>query len=194
MRIGVISDTHGNFRRTERAAELLAEWRVDEVIHCGDVGSPDLVWLFEAWPAHFVAGNVDDAEALERRVREAGRTWHGRFGSLELDGRQVAFLHGDDERLLHKTIQDGRWQLVCHGHTHVAAQRREGDVLGASQSGRHRSLRLLEVARDVDVIEQARASASGVVAADPTLAAHPALRSAVDALEAGEQADFLEKG
>jgi len=72
--------------------------------------------------------------------------------------------------------------------------RREGDVLGASQSGRHRSLRLLEVARDVDVIEQARASASGVVAADPTLAAHPALRSAVDALEAGEQADFLEKG
>ncbi len=72
--------------------------------------------------------------------------------------------------------------------------RREGDVLGASQSGRHRSLRLLEVARDVDVIEQARASASGVVAEDPTLAAHPALQSAVDALDAGEQADFLEKG
>ncbi len=72
--------------------------------------------------------------------------------------------------------------------------RREGDVLGASQSGRHRSLRLLEVARDVTIIEEARAAATGIVDADPELAAHPALRAAVDALDAGEQADFLEKG
>jgi ATP-dependent DNA helicase RecG len=74
------------------------------------------------------------------------------------------------------------------------SMRREGDVLGASQSGRHRSLRLLEVARDVEVIEQARAAAAAVVSTDPTLARHPALLAAVDALEAGEQADFLEKG
>ncbi len=72
--------------------------------------------------------------------------------------------------------------------------RREGDVLGASQSGRHRSLRLLEVARHGDVIEQARTVATAVVAVDPTLAAQPALRAAVDALEAGDQADFLAKG
>lgn len=72
--------------------------------------------------------------------------------------------------------------------------RREGDVLGASQSGRHRSLRLLEVARDVDVIERARAGATAVVDADPTLAGHPDLLAAIDALDDGEQADFLEKG
>jgi putative phosphoesterase len=139
MRIGVLSDTHGDFLRTLRAAELFAQWHVEEVLHCGDVGAPELVWLLEAWPAHFVAGNVDDAAELERRVRAAGRTWHGRFGSLEFDGRKIAFLHGDDERLLRKTIQDGRWHLVCHGHTHVAAQRREGDVLVLNPGALHRT-------------------------------------------------------
>ena len=72
--------------------------------------------------------------------------------------------------------------------------RREGDVLGAAQSGRRSSLRLLRVLRDEDVIATAREDAAAVVDADPTLAAHPALLAAVDAvLVADERADYLEK-
>ena len=71
--------------------------------------------------------------------------------------------------------------------------RREGDVLGAAQSGRRSSLRLLEVVRDEEVIERARAAAVDVIADDPDLARHPALRGAIDALVADEQADYLEK-
>lgn len=71
--------------------------------------------------------------------------------------------------------------------------RREGDVLGVRQSGVRSSLRLLSVVRDEDVIATARDDAAAVVAADPSLADHPALAAAVRELEDSTQADYLEK-
>ncbi len=72
-------------------------------------------------------------------------------------------------------------------------QRREGDVLGASQSGSRSSLRMLAVLRDEDVITAARAEATALVAEDPDLATVPALARAVAALLDEERADYLEK-
>jgi ATP-dependent DNA helicase RecG len=71
--------------------------------------------------------------------------------------------------------------------------RREGDVLGATQSGRRSSLRLLSVLRDEDVISAARASADEIVAGDPLLERHPHLATVVEHLAATERADYLEK-
>jgi ATP-dependent DNA helicase RecG len=72
-------------------------------------------------------------------------------------------------------------------------QRREGDVLGASQSGRRSGLRLLSVLRDEDVIVAAREAAGALVGEDPDLTGHPELAEAVRRLDESEQADFLEK-
>jgi ATP-dependent DNA helicase RecG len=72
-------------------------------------------------------------------------------------------------------------------------QRREGDVLGAAQSGRRSSLRLLELARHEDLIGEARSVASGLVAGDPDLGRHPALARAVEQLVDPERAEYLEK-
>jgi ATP-dependent DNA helicase RecG len=71
-------------------------------------------------------------------------------------------------------------------------QRREGDVLGAAQAGRQSSLKLLQLLKDEDLIRQAREDATAVVSADPQLAAHPALRAAIDEL-LGHQAEYLDK-
>ena len=71
--------------------------------------------------------------------------------------------------------------------------RREGDVLGADQSGRRSSLRLLRLLEHEDVIAEARAEAAALVERDLLLDAHPALRQAVVDLLDAEQADFLEK-
>ncbi|GGF39165.1 ATP-dependent DNA helicase RecG [Marmoricola endophyticus] len=71
--------------------------------------------------------------------------------------------------------------------------RREGDVLGADQSGRRRTLRLLSVLDDADVIVQARELAEELVATDPELATAPDLRAEVGALEESSRADFLGK-
>ena len=71
--------------------------------------------------------------------------------------------------------------------------RREGDVLGSTQSGRRSSLRLLEVSRHESVIVAARAAALAIIEEDPGLVRSPALAAAVEALQRDEHADFLEK-
>ncbi|MDJ0335759.1 ATP-dependent DNA helicase RecG [Salinibacterium sp. G-O1] len=58
--------------------------------------------------------------------------------------------------------------------------RQEGDVLGSSQSGGRSSLRLVRVAKDGALIADARERAAAVLDADPTLAAYPALREALE--------------
>jgi ATP-dependent DNA helicase RecG len=73
-------------------------------------------------------------------------------------------------------------------------QRREGDVLGASQSGKHSHLRLLSLLRDAKLITEARAEALDLIADDPTLSRYPALAASVAALVDEERAEFLEKG
>ncbi|HET8601583.1 MAG TPA: ATP-dependent DNA helicase RecG [Segeticoccus sp.] len=73
-------------------------------------------------------------------------------------------------------------------------QRKEGDVLGTAQSGGHRQLRLLRLLRDEDLILAAREDAAEVVADDPDLERHAALRERVTASLDEEQAAFLERG
>ena len=73
------------------------------------------------------------------------------------------------------------------------ASRREGDVLGASQSGRRSSLKLLKVIRDEALIAAARAEADALVGADPRLDHHVGLRVSLAALVDPERADYLEK-
>ena len=73
-------------------------------------------------------------------------------------------------------------------------QRREGDVLGARQSGVRSSLRLLRVLRDEGVIEDARQEATALVAADPDLSAHPALAQALHDLLDPQREAFLDRG
>jgi len=71
--------------------------------------------------------------------------------------------------------------------------RREGDILGAAQSGRRSGLKMLSLLRDEDIIADARTAAQQVVDADPDLAEHPGLAGMVATLLTEERADFLEK-
>ena len=72
--------------------------------------------------------------------------------------------------------------------------RREGDVLGSTQSGGRSSLRLLRVARDGDLISDARELAASVIEFDPALAEFPALREAIARRLDETEAAFLSKG
>ncbi len=71
--------------------------------------------------------------------------------------------------------------------------RREGDVLGAAQSGTRSQLRLLSLLEHEELIAQARAAATALVEADPDLRAYPALAADVAMLAWDERAAFLEK-
>jgi RecG-like helicase len=72
--------------------------------------------------------------------------------------------------------------------------RKEGDVLGARQSGGKSQLRLLRLLRDEDLIVQAREDAFAIVTADPGLEHHPDLRKVIASALDEEQAAYLERG
>lgn len=73
-------------------------------------------------------------------------------------------------------------------------QRREGDVLGANQSGTQSHLRLLRVLRDEELIEQARNDAEDLIATDLDLSDYPLLKNELVKLQRDQAVDYLDKG
>jgi len=71
--------------------------------------------------------------------------------------------------------------------------RREGDILGAAQSGRRSGIRLLSLLEDEELIATARAEATALLATERGLADHPGLAAEVAALATDERAEWLEK-
>ncbi|WP_280366965.1 ATP-dependent DNA helicase RecG [Nocardia wallacei] len=72
-------------------------------------------------------------------------------------------------------------------------QRREGDVLGSAQSGTARSLRLLSLLDDLEVITAAQQLAREVVDSDPGLKKHPGLATMMHAAVDSERLEYLAK-
>lgn len=72
-------------------------------------------------------------------------------------------------------------------------QRREGDVLGAAQSGGKSSLKLLRLLTDEELIIQAREEATALVGDDPRLTRHPALAQAIVTALGPDGAEYLDK-
>lgn len=71
--------------------------------------------------------------------------------------------------------------------------RGEGDVLGDAQAGARSSLRLLRVAKDAELIAEARALASRILEEDPALSGNPGLREALQRRVTAEDRAALAK-
>ena len=72
-------------------------------------------------------------------------------------------------------------------------QRKEGDVLGRSQSGGRSHLRLLRVLRDEELIDRAREAAAKILDHDSEINGLPLLKNEVDKLKLDEAARFMDK-
>jgi ATP-dependent DNA helicase RecG len=72
-------------------------------------------------------------------------------------------------------------------------QRKEGDVLGRSQSGGKSHLRLLRVLRDEDLIQRAREVALKILAINSEMNHLPELKNEVAKLQSDEAARFMDK-
>lgn len=128
MRVGIISDTHDHLTNFARALEILiAEERVDVLLHAGDFIAPFAAALIApgklAVPVHYVLGNNDGERAgLKKMLPELG---DGPL-HLELDGRAVLLHHFID--WIPKPDFD-RAEIIITGHTHQADIRQEGGRL-----------------------------------------------------------------
>jgi putative phosphoesterase len=113
--IGVVSDTHGVIRM-----EAIDQLRgCDLVIHCGDVGTPDVLDVLKALaPVLAVRGNVDRGGWAA--VLPATRI-------VEIGSRRLYVLH--DRAALDLDPAAAGFSAVLSGHSHKPAVERVGGVL-----------------------------------------------------------------
>ena len=140
MRIGIVSDTHSRHETIEKTLRLLREHEVTCALHCGDIEDVETVRLFAALPTHFVFGNCDDDRAaLRETMAECGATIQEPFGHVELEGVKIAFIHGDDKRLLRDVEHSGHFDFLFYGHTHHAEEHRTGATRVINPGALHRA-------------------------------------------------------
>jgi putative phosphoesterase len=140
MLIGVVSDTHNRHATTQAALSQLAGRGIRTVLHCGDIEDPETVHLFRGFDAHFVFGNCDSClDELRSAMAQIGATLHEGWGSLELEGRKLAFLHGHDHRQMRDLENSGHFDYLFYGHTHEAREHRTGSTRVINPGALHRA-------------------------------------------------------
>lgn len=119
MKLGLISDTHGQKSYTDRAVAIFREEDVDRVIHCGDVTKVKHLspLLGLNVPIHVVFGNMDRRKREFQDVADTGAfTLHGSEGQIDVDGKTIAFTHGHMDSSLRRLRKEADY--LIRGHTH----------------------------------------------------------------------------
>ena len=119
MKLGLVSDTHGQNVYIERARDLFRQQEIDQLIHTGDVTRvKHLTPLLELEVLiHLVMGNMDRRQNEFESVAETGAfTYHGSSGQFAVDGRTISFTHGHLDSTMRALRSDSVY--LIHGHTH----------------------------------------------------------------------------
>lgn len=158
MKIGIISDTHGQVDLALSAAREFIFRAVDAVIHCGDIGSEmvltEMASLFQEIdiPLYAVLGNTDNHTDLKFYPGDIGVHLLGRFGQLDLAGKKIAVLHSDDGPHFSATIESQAYDYVLFGHTHVRFDEKQNRTRminpGAAGRGMHPSCAVVNLDED----------------------------------------------
>lgn len=150
MRIGVVSDTHNQTHRIVTALSLLRDRSVETIIHCGDIHAVDTIRLFQGFDTHFVLGNWDgdwisginsgavpprpdgrkrDPTQIKHAIESIGAQLHEPWGELTLDSLDIAWIHGDNQKLFRELETGNCYDYLFYGHTHQAEQHQVGCTL-----------------------------------------------------------------
>jgi len=118
----------------------------------------------------------------------------GRVGRGGVPGLALFVTHADENTLARERVEAVASTLDGFELAQKDLElRREGDVLGESQSGGRSGLVLVRVTVDGDIIDAARTHATSILESDPSLDAHPALRDALDRRLSQREREFLSK-
>ncbi|HEX2169571.1 MAG TPA: metallophosphoesterase [Nitrososphaera sp.] len=119
MKIGLISDTHDNFKTIEGAVRIFGEKSTEYVIHAGDITTPEAVEAFAGVKMIGVLGNNDlDKKGLTSAFEKIGGELKGEICEIEEDDLLIGVYHGTDFRKRDAMIQSGKYNVVVYGHTH----------------------------------------------------------------------------
>jgi putative phosphoesterase len=122
MRIGLVSDTHGNRAALQKVVKLAGP--VDQWLHAGDhVRDADYLREFSGVPVHTVAGNCDASDVAPPEQ------------FLTLGGCFIMLTHGHRYKVKDSLNELVWWarhyetNIVVFGHTHKAVVIREEGLL-----------------------------------------------------------------
>jgi len=158
LKIGLISDTHGQVEYAVAAAREFIFRGIEAVIHCGDIGSTEVLTEMAALfheidiPLYAVFGNTDCHTDYRFYPHRIGVNLLGRFGELSLAGRKIAVLHSDDEQRFAELVDSQGYDYIFFGHTHVCHDgKRERTRMvnpGAAGRGMHPSCAVVNLLDD----------------------------------------------
>lgn len=152
MILGILSDSHGRLARTVRALNCLARAGATAFVHCGDIGTPEVLTQLVAREARFVWGNNDEPDlALVAYAKNLNAAPASIPLRLSFDGQAVAVFHGhersfwklvtaaedNESNAVRAIIGDAR--LVLFGHTHYAEDRTLGGIRFVNPGALHRA-------------------------------------------------------
>jgi putative phosphoesterase len=135
VKIGIVSDSHDRAEPLAQAVQRAKDEGAQAIIHCGDViGAQTLRPMIAAGlPVHVIHGNnIGDPMALHNLARTSGglMQYYGVDARLELNGRRIFVVHYPEYG--YGMACTGDWDLVCCGHSHVAAIENVKNVKGGS--------------------------------------------------------------
>jgi putative phosphoesterase len=161
MRIAILSDSHDNVWKLEKAMNHLA--MVDVILHCGNLISPFMLNKFiegiKNKPIHLIWGNNDGDKRMlsEIALNSTNITIHGDFADFVIDKYKIAIVHYPN--IAHALAETNKYDLVCYGHDHIAYESvlgktlliNPGELMGMNTTS---SIAILNtVSKDVDFIE-----------------------------------------
>ena len=158
MKVGIISDTHGQVDLALSAAREFIFRGAEAVLHCGDIGSDmvlsEMAALFQTLEIrmYVVLGNCDLTERWDFYPEDIGVEVLGRFGEVELAGKKIAIVHSDDEEAFSLAATANEYDYLFSGHSHVRHDKRRQRTRlvnpGSAGRGMHPSCAMLDLVED----------------------------------------------
>ena len=141
MKIGILSDTHDQVKRTSLAVAMLVQAGAEALVHCGDITGASVILECGGLPGYFVFGNNDfDVIGLRRSIEGIGGLCLERGGEIVLDGKRIAIVHGDSDRDVRRLLMADPDYLLS-GHTHRVHDARQGSTRRINPGALYRASR-----------------------------------------------------
>lgn len=127
MLLGLVSNSGGRADAVSAAVDVFAANGVAMIIHCGDVGGRHVVDAIAPVGGAFVWGDRDtDRMVLLRHAHKFGVICWGLLGEIEVGGKKIAILHGDDKKILRRLLDEQQYDFILVGHEPAVEDRMVG--------------------------------------------------------------------
>jgi putative phosphoesterase len=127
MKVGILSDSHGNLAALMKAVKLFNDLQVGAVVHCGDWDAPFMMMALSRFKGR-VIGILGNCDGEKKGMRRLAKTLGWEFSvpphETEIDRRRFLLLHEPDQ--LEERAWSSRYDVILHGHAHALPESRDG--------------------------------------------------------------------